>query len=241
MAALLMVQVVTAQHTEADCDVGELIDHQNEHAQELADFHAQVDADMDSALATLYRTAIAYQALAVECGFTDTLEVEAAHEAEHAADGHDEADQLALALSVGDPEQGKILFNTFRPEVSFACATCHRVDTTEQLVGPGLLGVGSAAHDHSAHDTMSGMAGMPGMAETEEAGGHDTHHDAGAAEATPAAERTTEETIAYLHTSIMDPSAYVVPGFPDDLMPKTYAEIFTQEEIDNLVAYLLTL
>lgn len=245
LAVLLVIQAAVAQHEEPNCSLEELIEHQNEHAQELANFREVAEIDLDAALATLYRTAIAYQALAIECGFTNGPEVEAAHEAEHAGDethehSEDEAiDQLELARSIGDPEQGEILFNTFRPEVSFACATCHRVDTTEQLVGPGLLGIGNPAHDPSAHNTEASLT------ETEEAGGHEAHHETSpeeaTMEATAAVERTVKETIEYLHTSIIDPSAYVVPGFPDDLMPKTYSGIFTEAEIDNLVAYLLTL
>jgi hypothetical protein len=32
-----------------------------------------------------------------------------------------------------------------------------------------------------------------------------------------------------------------VPNFSDDLMPKAYHDIFSEEDIHNLVAYLLTL
>ncbi len=243
VSVLVVGQAVAAQHTESGCDVEAVIAHQQEHAQELADFQVQAETDVDAALTTLYRTAIAYQALALECGFMKTAEVEAAHEAEHAAaerDDHDAADQLAIARAVGDPEKGEILFNTYRPEVSFACATCHYVDKTDQLVGPGLLGVSGPAHDHSATEATTDMAGMAGMAPTEAPAGHDDHHDA-SAEATPEAERSIEEIIAFLHTSIVDPSAFVMPGFPDDLMPKVYGKIFTEEQINNLVAYLLTL
>jgi cytochrome c2 len=251
---------VIAQQAEPTCDVEAAIAHQEEHAQELADFHELAEADPDAALALLYRTGIAYQALAVECGFARGAEVEAVHEEEHAngeTHEHSEAEtaeRLEIARSIGDPEQGQILFNTVQPEVSFACATCHRVDTMEQLIGPGLLGIGDPGHDPSAHNHA---AAADGEAATEEAGGHDDHHDATAtpdamagmagmpgmeatAEAT-AVVRTLEETIVYIHTSIIDPSAYVVPGFPDDLMPKVYAQILTEEEINNLVAYLLTL
>ena len=44
----------------------------------------------------------------------------------------------------------------------------------------------------------------------------------------------------YLVESIMDPSAYLVPGF-DDLMPKTWGRTLTGEELDALVAFMLTL
>jgi cytochrome c2 len=249
LGGLSLGQAALALHGEPECDLETVIAHQQEHALELEDFHHQAETDLDAALATLYRTAIAYQALAIECGFANTTQVEAEHAAEHGGevvvhDEHDAAAHLEIALSIGDPENGKVLFNTFRPEVSFACATCHHVDKIEQLVGPGLLGVSSPEHDHSAHTdeatTDTGMAGMAGMAETEEAHGHDEPHEA-TAEATPAAERTMEETVAYLHTAIVDPSAFVVPNYPDDLMPKVYGEIFTEQEINDLVAYLLTL
>lgn len=43
----------------------------------------------------------------------------------------------------------------------------------------------------------------------------------------------------YIHQSIVDPSAYVVEGF-SDIMPKNYDEQFDDEQLNNLVAYLLT-
>lgn len=45
---------------------------------------------------------------------------------------------------------------------------------------------------------------------------------------------------AYVYTSIMQPSAYLVPGF-DDLMPKDLAKKLTGEELDSVVAYVLSL
>lgn len=43
----------------------------------------------------------------------------------------------------------------------------------------------------------------------------------------------------YIHESIVDPSAHVVEGF-GDIMPKDYETQFSEEEINSLVAYLLT-
>jgi mono/diheme cytochrome c family protein len=48
------------------------------------------------------------------------------------------------------------------------------------------------------------------------------------------------QTEAYIRTSIMEPNAYIVPGFPKDVMPK-FSLLLKPEEIDELVAYLLTL
>ncbi len=49
---------------------------------------------------------------------------------------------------------------------------------------------------------------------------------------------TAEE---YLRESIVDPDAYVVEGFPPGQMIPTYLDILSEEDIDNLVAFLLTL
>ena len=45
---------------------------------------------------------------------------------------------------------------------------------------------------------------------------------------------------AYLEQSITDPSAYLNPGF-NDIMPKSFGNFFSAEELDALVEYLLTL
>ncbi|MEX1248717.1 MAG: c-type cytochrome [Anaerolineales bacterium] len=60
--------------------------------------------------------------------------------------------------------------------------------------------------------------------------------------ATRAADSVTGLTAEeYIHQSIVDPSAYVVEGFADGLMPQNFAEILTEEQIADLVAFLLTL
>lgn len=45
----------------------------------------------------------------------------------------------------------------------------------------------------------------------------------------------------YIRQSILQPNAYVVPGFPSGVMPPNFSEILTPEQIDDLVAFLLTL
>ena len=45
----------------------------------------------------------------------------------------------------------------------------------------------------------------------------------------------------YLYTSITDPNQYVVAGYPAGVMPQTYGESIPQEDLANLVAYLLSL
>jgi mono/diheme cytochrome c family protein len=43
----------------------------------------------------------------------------------------------------------------------------------------------------------------------------------------------------YIRESILNPSAHVVEGFPDNVMPKNFGELLSQEELDDLVAFLL--
>lgn len=45
----------------------------------------------------------------------------------------------------------------------------------------------------------------------------------------------------YFYESITNPSAYLVPGFADGLMPKNFKEALKPQEISDLVAYLATL
>jgi mono/diheme cytochrome c family protein len=55
-----------------------------------------------------------------------------------------------------------------------------------------------------------------------------------------AANRVAGMTAAdYIHQSIVDPSAYVVDGF-SDIMPKGFANQLSAQEINDLVAYILT-
>ncbi|MFN8376711.1 MAG: c-type cytochrome [Anaerolineae bacterium] len=50
-----------------------------------------------------------------------------------------------------------------------------------------------------------------------------------------------EGAATYIHNSIISPSAFVVPGFPDMLMPQTFSQVFTEDQIYAIVAYVLTL
>ena len=45
----------------------------------------------------------------------------------------------------------------------------------------------------------------------------------------------------YLRESIVDPSAFVAEGYADNLMPKSFKILLSEEDIDGLVAFLLTL
>ncbi|MGJ3241268.1 MAG: c-type cytochrome [Anaerolineae bacterium] len=104
-------------------------------------------------------------------------------------------------LAVADIEQGEMLFNTFQPAASFACATCHHAASEDRLIGPGLLNIGERASQR-----IDGVA-----------------------------------VIDYLYQSIVEPDAYIVENFPESLMPQNWSEIYTDDEIFDIIAYLLTL
>lgn len=50
--------------------------------------------------------------------------------------------------------------------------------------------------------------------------------------------QTAEE---YIRNSIIHPNDYIVEEYPENLMPQTYADLLTPEELDALVAYLMSL
>jgi cytochrome c2 len=141
-----------------------------------------------------------------ECG-ADAATEEAPAEATPTGDshGHGAGDTTAASAEAtpvpGDPAHGQALFNTLRTEVGFACATCHRVDSPDQLIGPGLLNV-----------SVHGATHVEGL-----------------------------DAYEYIYQSITEPGAYVVTGFPDNLMPRTYAELFSAQDIQDIIAYLFTL
>lgn len=48
----------------------------------------------------------------------------------------------------------------------------------------------------------------------------------------------------YLLVSILNPREYVAhgePAYPENIMPINYAELFTEEEIQDIIAYILSL
>jgi mono/diheme cytochrome c family protein len=60
--------------------------------------------------------------------------------------------------------------------------------------------------------------------------------------ATRAASRVSGLTAEeYIRQSILTPSAYVVDGFADGLMPQNFGTVFTTDQLNDLIAFLLTL
>jgi len=100
-----------------------------------------------------------------------------------------------------DADNGSVLFQTFQPDAGFGCSTCHRSDSEDRLIGPGLLNVGTRA-------------------ETRVQG---------------------QSALEYIYISITSPSEFVVPEFPDGLMPPNWTDIYSEDEIYDIIAYLLTL
>ncbi len=53
------------------------------------------------------------------------------------------------------------------------------------------------------------------------------------------AQKANQGTLAaFTKTSILDPSAYVAPGYPNGVMPGTYGATLTPQQIDDLVSFL---
>ena len=107
---------------------------------------------------------------------------------------------VTTQVEVGDPVAGEPLFTAFQPSAGIACSTCHKVDSEQRLVGPGLLHIAERARTRS----------------------------------------TTQTAADYIRTSIVDPSALVVDGYAD-IMPKNWGQIFSEAELNDLIAYLMTL
>jgi len=45
----------------------------------------------------------------------------------------------------------------------------------------------------------------------------------------------------YIHNHIINPDIFTVPGFSPGIMPKTFKQMLTPSQIDDIVAYLMTL
>jgi cytochrome c oxidase subunit II len=53
------------------------------------------------------------------------------------------------------------------------------------------------------------------------------------------AERAGKPVADFVHESIVDPNAYVEPGFPKNVMPQTFASTLSKPQLDALVSYLV--
>lgn len=126
--------------------------------------------------------------------------------ADTGAGSGDATAEIEAALAAGDVAHGDELFHTMRPEVGFACATCHNVDNPNRLIGPSLMNIAEIA----------------------------------------AARIEGQGPVEYIHDSIVHPNDFIVPpdeggAYPESLMPQTYGDLWTEQELNDIIAYLLTL
>lgn len=49
------------------------------------------------------------------------------------------------------------------------------------------------------------------------------------------------EVVEFLHESILEPDAVIFENWSPDLMPENYEELLTEQQIDDVIAYMLTL
>lgn len=58
------------------------------------------------------------------------------------------------------------------------------------------------------------------------------------------AESGDPDVVTYIRNAITMPNAHIVqddPGYPENLMPVNYADVLTEQELTDVVAYILTL
>jgi mono/diheme cytochrome c family protein len=106
-----------------------------------------------------------------------------------------------------------------------ACGGGEEATNGEELFAQSVIG--SQAGCRTCHSLEPGvtlvgpsMAGIGGLAETR------------------VPDMSADE---YLRQSILEPDAYVVEGFPAGTMPKVWGDVLTEEQVDQLVDYLLQL
>ena len=54
----------------------------------------------------------------------------------------------------------------------------------------------------------------------------------------------SEDISTYIRRSIVNPAAFITPAdpaFPENIMPRNYADVLTEEEIDAVIVYILSL
>lgn len=91
---------------------------------------------------------------------------------------------------------------------------------TLQVAGVANCSTCHAIETDEAADIGPGLAGIATRAESRVAG------------------QSAEE---YLRRSITAPNDYITEGYEGGIMPRNYTAVLTDEQIDHLVAYLMTL
>ena len=128
--------------------------------------------------------------------------------------------------------------------LALALVACGGGDDTADSGDTAADGVGNAANGEALFaQTTIGSASAPGCITC-----HSLEPDVvlvGPSQAGLATRAETREAGVsaedYIRKSITDPNAYIVEGFTADVMYQNYGEELTEQEINDLVAYTLTL
>ena len=128
------------------------------------------------------------------------------------------------------------------------CGLGHSVMRTQAIVmSPAKFDKWLHGQAKAVSSPDSGVAGAA-VFKNNQCGGCHTLNAAGAAgkvgpdlDALPAeARRAGKPVDQFAHESIVNPSAYVEKGYPDNVMPHTYGSALSKQELDALVQYLVS-
>jgi mono/diheme cytochrome c family protein len=108
----------------------------------------------------------------------------------------------------------------------------------------GMLGAVEVFGAEEEHGAAPGEAGGAAGRQIFADNKCETCHTLGAAEANGNVGPNLDEALkgkdaAFVEESIVNPDAFVEKGFSDNLMPETYGESLSREELDALVAFLV--
>ena len=108
----------------------------------------------------------------------------------------------------------------------------------------GMLGAVEVFGAEEEHGAVSGEAGAASGRQIFDENKCETCHTLGAADANGNVGPNLDEALkgkdaAFVEESIVNPDAFVEKGFSDNLMPETYGESLSREELDALVAFLI--
>ena len=53
------------------------------------------------------------------------------------------------------------------------------------------------------------------------------------------AQQAHQPLAAFVHESIVDPNAYIQPGYPKGVMPQTFGQTLSKTQLDSLVTFLV--
>lgn len=147
------------------------------------------------------------------------------------------------------------------PEATAEVTTEPDVETTQEAEATPDPQSSEASQDSSGEDTASASVDVEGDPEageqlfTTSIGGEDAcsgcHAISEGSEdgigpslsniAEVAPDRVDDlNAVEYIHQSIVEPNAHVVEGFAEGIMPESYGADLSEQEINNLIAYLLS-